>query len=72
MKTELLLAEFLSTPWALMPERLNAVSAVMARWSSHAPATAAVSMSIKLPARLAVRQQLQSLVAGSQSYLCTV
>ena len=42
MKTELLIAEFLSTPWALMPERLNAVSAVMARWSSHAPATAEV------------------------------
>ena len=42
MKTELLIAEFLSTPWALMPERLNAVSAVMARWSNHAPATAEV------------------------------
>ena len=42
MKTELLLAEFLSTPWALMPERLNAVSAVMARWSSHVPATTEV------------------------------
>lgn len=42
MKHELLIAEFLSTPWALMPERLNAVSAVMARWSSHAPATTEV------------------------------
>ena len=33
MNHELLVAEFLSTPWALMPERLSAVSAVLARWS---------------------------------------
>jgi len=30
---ELLVAEFLATPWALMPERLSAVSSVLARWS---------------------------------------
>jgi signal peptide peptidase SppA len=30
---ELLVAEFLETPWALMPERLSAVSSVLARWS---------------------------------------
>ncbi len=39
MKHELLIAEFLSTPWALMPERLNAFSAVMARWSGNVPAS---------------------------------
>lgn len=39
MRHELLLAEFLATPWALMPERLNAVAAVLARWSQNAPAT---------------------------------
>lgn len=38
MKREMLLAEFLATPWALMPERLNAVAAVLARWSQNAPA----------------------------------
>ena len=38
MKHELLLAEFLATPWALMPERLNVFSAVMARWSNNVPA----------------------------------
>ena len=34
MKRELLLAEFLSTPWALMPERLSAFSAIVTRWSA--------------------------------------
>lgn len=38
MNHQLLIAEFLATPWALMPERLNAVTAVMARWSRHVPA----------------------------------
>jgi signal peptide peptidase SppA len=27
------MAEFLATPWALMPERLNAMAAVLTRWS---------------------------------------
>ena len=38
MKRHLLIAEFLATPWALMPERLNAVAAVLARWSQDVPA----------------------------------
>lgn len=38
MNHQLLIAEFLATPWALMPERLNAVTAVMARWSRNVPA----------------------------------
>lgn len=33
MKNELLLAQFLATPWALMPERLNAMHTVLTRWS---------------------------------------
>jgi len=36
---ELLVAEFLATPWALMPERLSAVSSVLARWSIGTPPT---------------------------------
>lgn len=38
MKRELLVAEFLATPWALMPERLNALTAVVGRWARHQPA----------------------------------
>ena len=34
MKRQLLVAEFLSTPWALMPERLSAFAGVVARWSA--------------------------------------
>ena len=34
MNRQLLTAEFLATPWAMMPERLNAFAAVMGRWSA--------------------------------------
>jgi signal peptide peptidase SppA len=33
MNKQLLVAEFLATPWALMPERLNEMYGVIARWS---------------------------------------
>jgi len=39
LNQQLLIAEFLATPWALMPERLNAVAAVLARWSRNTPAS---------------------------------
>lgn len=42
MNHQLLIAEFLATPWALMPERLNAVTCVMARWSQNVPASTEV------------------------------
>ena len=71
MKTELLIAEFLSTPWALMPERLNAVSAVMARWASHAPASAEVLAGIDTDklAREARRQTATSVSGGGIAVL---
>jgi signal peptide peptidase SppA len=71
MKTELLIAEFLSTPWALMPERLNAVSAVMARWSSHAPASNEVLAGIDVDkvAREARRQTATSVSGGGIAVL---
>lgn len=34
MKNPLLLTQFLATPWALMPERLQAMHAILSRWSS--------------------------------------
>lgn len=42
MNHQLLIVEFLATPWALMPERLNAVAGVMARWSQNVPASTEV------------------------------
>ena len=34
MKRQLLIAEFLATPWAMMPERLAAFATVLSRWSA--------------------------------------
>lgn len=34
MNKQLLLSEFLSTPWALMPERLKVMAGVLTRWSA--------------------------------------
>lgn len=47
MKRQLLVAEFLSTPWALMPERLNAFAAIVNRWSAGGHASAEVMTSIQ-------------------------
>jgi ClpP class serine protease len=38
MNHQLLVAEFLATPWALMPERLIALAGVVMRWSAGIPA----------------------------------
>ncbi len=38
MNHQLLIAEFLATPWALMPERLHAMAGVVMRWSAGVPA----------------------------------
>lgn len=37
MNKQLLLSEFLTTPWALMPERLQAMSSILTRWSAGEP-----------------------------------
>ena len=37
MNKQLLLSEFLTTPWALMPERLQAMSGILTRWSACEP-----------------------------------
>lgn len=46
MNHQLLVAEYLATPWALMPERLSAVTAVVARWSGDARASDEVMHSV--------------------------
>ncbi len=66
MKREFLMAEFLATPWAMMPERLAAATSVMSRWSrGDAPAAGTMEQIAedKL-AREARRQQL-SKAAGN-------
>lgn len=39
MNRHLLISEFMATPWALMPERLNAASALLHRWAAGAVAS---------------------------------
>ena len=64
MNQHLLIAEFLATPWALMPERLNAVTAVMASWSQNVAASADVLA--RIDADRTVRQaRRQSNVSNS-------
>jgi signal peptide peptidase SppA len=46
MKRNLLVAEFLSTPWALMPERLAAFAGIVQRWQAGGSISADVLTSI--------------------------
>ncbi len=66
MKREILLAEFLATPWAMMPERLATATSVLSRWSRGDVATASTMEQIAADklAREARRQQL-SKTAGN-------
>ena len=71
MNQQLLIAEFLATPWALMPERLNAVAAVLARWSCNTPASEDVMQRIAADrsAREARRQSNQGNGGGGIAVL---
>ena len=71
MRTNLLIAQFLSTPWALMPERLNAVAGVLARWSQGVPTEAEVfaRIDVERAARDARRQGLSASGGGGIAVL---
>jgi signal peptide peptidase SppA len=71
LNQQLLIAEFLATPWALMPERLNAVAAVLARWSCNTPASEDVMQRIAADrsAREARRQSNQGNGGGGIAVL---
>lgn len=65
MKHKLLIAEFLAAPWAMMPERLNAVGAVIARWSQLGVAGDDVMQSVQ--ADRAVRESRRQATSGLSS-----
>jgi capsid assembly protease len=65
MNHSLLVAEFLSTPWALMPERLNAMSRVVHRWSVGVPASDYVREQVQADQQL--RQSRRQALAASAS-----
>ena len=66
MKKQLLLCEFLSTPWALMPERLQAMTTVLSRWSQNEPASDKTMFQINAD-RIArdTRKQVAAMNSGS-------
>ncbi|MBA0014137.1 MAG: S49 family peptidase [Nitrosospira sp.] len=66
MKNQLLVAEFLATPWAMMPEHLNVMYGVISRWSSNTPAGNEVMQRIaaERSAREARRQATQVNAGG--------
>lgn len=67
MKRQLLVAEFLSTPWALMPERMNAVAGVLARWQSGVVASENVMAGIHADREARDAKRGQSVRAGAGS-----
>ena len=71
MKHHLLIAEFLATPWALMPERLNAMGAVIARWSQSGVAVDGVMESVQADrlTREARRQASSGMSSGGIAVL---
>ena len=66
MNRQLLLSEFLTTPWALMPERLQAMAGVLTRWSAGKPPTDETMFQIQSERVLRdTRKQMAAANAGS-------
>jgi signal peptide peptidase SppA len=66
MNRQLLLSEFLTTPWALMPERLQAMAGVLTRWSAGEPPTDETMFQIQSERVLRdTRKQMAAANAGS-------
>ena len=66
MNRQLLLSEFLTTPWALMPERLQAMAGVLTRWSAGEPPTDETMFQIQSERVLCdTRKQMAAANAGS-------
>ena len=66
MNRQLLLSEFLTTPWALMPERLQTMAGVLTRWSAGEPPTDETMFQIQSERVLRdTRKQMAAANAGS-------
>jgi len=65
MKNQLLVAEFMATPWALMPERLSALATVISRWSQGVPASDAAMLQVQTDRVLRdTRRQTSAAISG--------
>jgi capsid assembly protease len=66
MNKQLLLSEFLTTPWALMPERLQAMSGILTRWSAGEPPSDETLFQVNTDRMLRdSRKQMAAASAGS-------
>lgn len=64
MKRSILISEFLSTPWALMPERLHAFAGVLGRWSRGEAAAQGVLSAIEADKQSRTAKQDNNMRAG--------
>ncbi len=64
MKRDLLVAEFLSTPWALMPERLAAFAVIMQRWHAGGTASPEVLAAIAADKEVVAARKQEAARAG--------
>jgi signal peptide peptidase SppA len=64
MKRQILIAEFLSTPWALMPERLAAFASILHRWQAGGHASAEVMAGIEADREVVAARKQEAARAG--------
>ena len=67
MKHGLIIAEFLSTPWAILPERLSAIAGVIARMADGLPASAATLDAVARDAEIMAARRSEAARAGGGS-----
>ena len=63
MNRQLLISEFLATPWAMMPDRLQTITGVLSRWASGETATHDVM--VKVNADRVVRDTRKQMTAAN-------
>ena len=63
MNRQLLISEFLATPWAMMPDRLQTITGVLSRWASGEAATHDVM--VKVNADRVVRDTRKQMTAAN-------
>ena len=66
MNKQLLISEFLTTPWALMPERLQAMTGILTRWSAGEAASEKTMFQINADRVIRdTRKQMAASTSGS-------
>lgn len=65
MKHTLLISEFLATPWAMMPERMDAMASVLARWAAGRQAEPEVMASVRADAAAVAARRGETDRAGN-------